>query len=295
MSDYTKITHAGEWIIDEKSGLSIDCYVTEDQRRLLSLRGTARTMGLKGAGSTALVRNLGTKWIEPYLTEPLLQWLEDVKSGKIEKVSGVRGREFIPFDGELFVDLCKAYINAQKDGVFEKLQNGGQDEIADRLLSVMSAFAKVGIVALIDEVTGYQDEREKDDLQKLLAAYVREEFLPWTRRFPESFYIEMFRLKGWEYRGNAKSPLVGKLTNKLVYEMLPESILEELQKRNPPVESGRSKIYRKHKHHQFLTESTGIAHLDKHLVSVITLMQVCETWDQFEILFGKLNNLSTAN
>lgn len=253
-------------------------------------------MGLKGAGSTALVRNLGTNWIKPYLSEGLVEWMEEVKKKDIQKVSGVRGREFVPFDGELFVDLCKAYINAQKDRVFDKMTTGNQSEIAEKLLSIMSAFAKVGIVALIDEVTGYQEEREKDDLQRLLAAYVREEYLPWTRKFPESFYIELFRLKGWEYRGNAKSPLVGKLTNKLVYEMLPENVLDELQKRNPQVESSRSKVYRKHKHHQFLTEGTGVEHLDKHLISVITLMQVCDTWEQFEELFGKMSsNLLTAN
>jgi hypothetical protein len=186
------------------------------------------------------------------------------------------------------VDLCKAYIIAQKDGIFDSLPTGNQSEIADNLFKIMSAFAKVGIVALIDEVTGYQEERAKDELQRILATYVREEFLPWTRRFPEQFYIEMFRLKGWNYRGTPKPPLVGRYTNKFVYEVLPENILEELEKKNPLVSTRTNRVYRKHRHHQFLTQETGIPHLDKHLASVITLMRACDTWDEFEGKFAKV-------
>lgn len=279
-----KIINDGKWIVEE--GIEIDCYVTSDARRILSLRGTARAMGLKGGGSQALVRNLKSKWIEPYLTDKLKEWMVSVEKGTLEKVK-VKGKpEFYPFDGELFVDVCKAYVIAQKDGIFDSSQTmDTQHEVADKLLSIMSAFAKVGIVALIDEITGYQYDREKDELQKLLATYVREEYLPWTRRFPEEFYKEMFRLKEWEYKGNAKSPLVGKYTNRFVYDVLPEAVLEELKKNNPKVEN---KKYRKYKHHQFLTEETGVPHLDKHLVSVITLMRACDTWEQFESMFAKV-------
>ena len=40
----------------------------------------------------------------------------------------------------------------------------------------MRSFARVGIIALIDEATGYQHEREQDELQKLLKAYIAEEY-----------------------------------------------------------------------------------------------------------------------
>lgn len=283
-----KITHYGRWVIDREKDISINCYVTNDERRLLSLRGTAKAMGLKGGGSQALARNLNSKWIEPYLSEDLKQWMRDMEDCNINMIMGNGGRYFYPFDGDLFVDLCKAYVQADKNGVFESLKSpfdGNQKAIADRMLSIMSAFAKVGIVALIDEVTGYQYDREKDELQKLLSAYVREEFLPWTRRFPEEFYKEMFRLKKWEYKGNAKSPLVGKYTNKFVYDVLPESVLEELKKRNPVIQN---KSYRRYRYHQFLTEETGIPHLDRHLASVITLMRISNNWEEFENLFEKV-------
>lgn len=270
----------GKWYIDDK--ISIDCYVTEDGSRLLSLRGTARAMGLSGSGSVALLRNLKSNYLQPYLSKELKEWIAKADNNELYKVKGYRVT-FVPFDAVLFVDVCKAYISAKNDGVFDSDGWEKQSELSDKLLAIMSAFAKTGIIALIDEITGYQELRKKDELQKLLAEFVRKEYLPWTRRFPNEFYEEMYRLKGWGYTGNARTPLVGKLTNYLVYDLMPEGVLEELQKRNPVDEHIHR---RRHKHHQFL-EETGINYLDKHLVSLIHMMRAFDTWDEFNKAFRK--------
>ena len=57
------------------------------------------------------------------------------------------------FEASLFVDLCKSYVDALHAGV---LQTEKQKQIAERLYAIMTAFAKTGLVAVIDEVTGYQ-------------------------------------------------------------------------------------------------------------------------------------------
>lgn len=281
------VTNYGKWVIDEKQEISIDCYVTADERRLLSLRGTARAMGLVGGGSGALARNLKSKYLQPYLSQDLVDWIDKVENGELKSVVS-QGSSFTPFDATLLVDVCKAYYNAKNDGVFSGDQWKKQSEIADKLFAIMSAFAKVGIIAIIDEVTGYQEERRKDSLQLLLAEYVRKEYLPWTRRFPEEFYIEMYRLKDWDYKGNQKTPLVGKITNYLVYDLMPKGVLDELQKKNPVDEKTHRRKYR---HHQYLTEGTGIEYLDKHLMSVLALMRASDTWEEFEKLFRKSFNL----
>jgi P63C domain-containing protein len=46
---------------------------------------------------------------------------------------------------------------------------------------------------------GYREIRPKDELRRLLEACVSPEFLPWTTRFPDEFYKELFRLRGWTY------------------------------------------------------------------------------------------------
>ena len=61
--------------------------------------------------------------------------------------------------------------------------------------------AHIGIIALVDEATGYQEVRDKLALQAILDAYLRKELAAWAKRFPDEFYREMFRLKGWQWQG----------------------------------------------------------------------------------------------
>jgi hypothetical protein len=147
------------------------------------------------------------------------------------------------------------------------------------------AFARVGIIALVDEATGYQADRDRDELHKILAAFISEELLPWAKRFPDEFYQQMFRLKGWQYSPiKGKRPReAGKITNQLVYEKLPPGVLDELRRKNPVV----SNWQRRYKHHQFLTEDIGHPSLQRHLLAVTTLMRAATTWREFDALLQK--------
>jgi hypothetical protein len=44
--------------------------------------------------------------------------------------------------------------------------------------------AHTGIIALVDEVTGYQCDRAKDALAKILEAFIERELQPWVQTFP---------------------------------------------------------------------------------------------------------------
>lgn len=279
MNDSPKTTHYGVWILNEEKDVKIECYVMDTRERVLSLRGAARTMGLVGNGSQALARNLNAQWIAPFLSEGLKNWLEKANRNELPTYRGVRG-QFMPFEASLFVDLCKAYVDALHAGV---LQTEKQKQIAERLYAIMTAFAKTGLVAVIDEVTGYQADRDRDELQKVLEKYISAELLPWAKRFPDEFYKQMFRLKGWQYKGKAKTPYAGKLTNEYIYSYLPDGVLDELKKTTPKSESGN----RKNRFHQHLTEETGLPNLDKQLQQTIALMKASDTWEEFDMLFKK--------
>lgn len=280
------VTHHGIWVIDKENNISIECYVTSDKKRILSLRGTARMLDLKGAGSTAIKRNLRTKWIQPYLTDGLKDWLSNIENGDIKKIGGTKGANFIPLEGTLFVDICKVYVNAQRDGLFTDKKNRvlpkweKQNIIAHKLYGVMAAFAKVGIVALIDEITGYQEDRERDELHKLLSVYLAEERLAWAKMFPDEFYKQIYKLKGWKYPiGSTKrNPLIGKITNEIVYKRLPEGVLEQLTKRNPVKPDSKR---RRWKHHQFLSEDIGQPDLRDFLLQEVALMRASSNWNVF--------------
>jgi len=280
MNNKPKATHHGTWIIDKERDIRVECYVMDNGERVLSLRGAARSMGLSGAGSNALARNLNTQWIAPYLSEPLREWLERANRNQLPQYVNSRGTNFLPFEASLFVDLCSAYVNALHDGI---LQTEKQRITAERLYSVMTAFAKTGLIAVIDEVTGYQEERDRDELQKILDAYISEELLPWAKRFPDEFYKQMFRLKGWEYKGKAKPSYAGTLTNEYIYNYLPKGVLDELKRQTPKSNTGN----RTNRYHQHLTEDTGLPNLDKQLQQTIALMKAADDWEDFNKLFKK--------
>lgn len=280
MNEIPKATHSGTWAIDEENDIKIECYVMDNKERVLSLRGAARGIGIKGNGSQALTRNLNSMWISPYLSDGLKEWLSSANRNELPIYLTTRGVQFQPFEASLFVDLCKAYVDAMHDGV---LKTEVQKRTAERMYIIMTAFAKVGLIAVIDEVTGYQDERDRNELQLILEKYVSQELLPWAKRFPDEFYKQMFRLKGWEYRGKAKPSYAGKLTNEYIYNYLPPGVLNELKQKSPKNKNGN----RSTRFHQFLTEDTGLPTLDHQLQQTIALMKASDTWEEFDKLFRK--------
>lgn len=190
------------------------------------------------------------------------------------------GRELIGYKADILSRICDIYLSARDDGVLAE----NQKPLAEVSDALMRSLAKVGIVALIDEATGYQFERDAKALQELFSKYIAEEFLPWVKTFPDEFYVQMFRLRGWDYNGRFRTPYAGQLTNFLVYNRLPEGILEELKRLNPILNKNG---YRKYRLHQGLTRETGYQHLTQQISTVTTMMRGFDTWEEFEPVFRK--------
>jgi hypothetical protein len=150
---------------------------------------------------------------------------------------------------------------------------------------LMRALAEIGIVALVDEATGYQTVRQRTALQEILDAYLRKELAAWAKRFPDEFYEEIFRLRRWEWRGRKFNPpqVVAKYTTDFVYERLAPGIFEELQRRMPTTDSGK----RKGRLHQLFTDDIGHPALAQHLHAVTALMKASTSWDQFKLMLDR--------
>jgi len=157
--------------------------------------------------------------------------------------------------------------------------------IAAQAEALLRSFASVGIIALIDEATGYQDHRTKEALHEILEKLIQKNLRPWIKTFPDDFYKEMFRLRGWSYNPwSVNRPgIVGKYTNDLVYARLAPGVLERLQQLNPVrAEGGRD-----HHHHRHLTEHEGYGTLKEHLSNVVTLMRASANWRGFMRLMNR--------
>lgn len=273
-----KATHSG---IINIGDMEIPCHVLEDGRRVLVQRKMVTALGMARGGSSKgggdrLAHFISGKGISPFVSNELH---EVIKEPSLFKTA--RGITAYCYEATVLADICDAVLEAKKE---KKLQKQ-QEHIVEQCEILMRGFARIGIIALVDEATGYQYERDRYELEKILEAYIAKELLPWAKRFPDEFYRQLFRLRGWQYSPlTVKKPkYVGKLTNQLIYEKLPKGVLTELRGKNPVTRRG----YRKHRHHQFLTEDIGNPHLERHIASVTTLMRAAANWRNFERLFQR--------
>lgn len=193
------------------------------------------------------------------------------------------------YEATILADLCDIILAAREVGALSKIQlvYAKQCEILVR------GFARVGIISLVDEATGYQEVRDKIALQEVLAKYITGELLEWARMFPDEFYKELFRLRGWQYHNmSMKRPiLVGKFTVDLVYKRLAPGVYAKLKLVNPKNEKGRLR----HTYTQWLTDEDGKPALDRHLHTLTALMRASSTWDGFMRLTNRSLPILTQN
>lgn len=289
LKDLPKATHGS---VDHPlviGDAEIQCYVLEDGRRVISQRGM--NAALKRAEAGAISRRqpaqdasgnlpsfLYPANIRPFVSTELALAATKPISFRLPGGSAIGHG----YPAEMLPEVCSAWMQAKEAGALAPPQY----KTAVAASIVVQALAKVGIVALVDEATGYQADRERDALHRLLEVYLSEERLAWAKRFPDEFYKQIYRLKSWNWppQGRAKPPVLGHITNDIVYDRLPQGVLVELKKRNPTNEETKRRQF---KHHQFLSEEIGQADLRDHLLQVVAVMRVSRTWDGFKKLFDE--------
>lgn len=275
------------------------------QGTMLTAIGRSRTPKAGTGGSVnvdGLPFFLSAEVLKPFITDELRLSTTPI----FFRLKG--GQRAVGYDALLLPLVCKVYQDL-RNALMKRLTNGNDKEakegrstyakyehIIEKCDELSHGFGKRGILALVDDATGYQDDKVRQDIDRIIKAYVAPGLAPWVRRFPHEFFRETYRLLGWEYKpGQTKhSPYMGRFINKYVFEALPPGVLDKLKEMLPKNENGnrRAKLW------QLLTVDTGIPHLDRQLTADLTLMQISETKQQFEDhwdkLFGKQTRLSFA-
>lgn len=264
--------------------LDIPCYVLEDGRRVLSLGGMVKALGMSigGAGGgegDRLVSFASGKSISPFISSDLASRMKTA----IRFQAPTGGTVATGYEATILADLCDAVLEARKLGALRPQQ----EHIAHQCEVLVRGFARVGIIALIDEATGYQKDRAKDALATILEAFIAKELQAWVKTFPSDFYQELFRLRGLDYpTASVKRPqYFGLLTNDIVYKRLAPGVLEELKRVTPKNDGGRPKA----KYFQSLTTNTGYPKLREHLGAVIAIMKLSDNYRDF---IAKLDRLA---
>jgi hypothetical protein len=293
----------------EFSGRNIACAVLDTKLRVLTQETFLTTLGRAGKakGGQGSERMMRVGGLPPFLAaENLVPFISDeLRIAATPVVFRTRrGSRAYGYDARLLPLVCEVYLLARDEhmralkNAQERRERGetveaksvllpSQERIVQTCDMLMRSMAKEHIVALVDRATGYTDQEVRDEITKILEQYIAPHLMPWTLRFPDEFFKQVYRIHGWPYvPGNRKMPqYVGKFINKYVYEPLPPGVLEKLQELNPVTEKG----YRSTQNHRLLTD-TGNVHLDRQVTSTTTIMALSEDKEQFKEQFSRVHS-----
>lgn len=265
--------------------LQLDCYVLNNGLRVFSGRGIQRALGSTSQSG---------EWLKRFCTAESLYPIFGVGEDSIasramnpvtfrRKNAGGSQTTTNAYEATFLIDLCSAILDARDSKLIVDPIVIGNAEV------IIRAVAKVGIIALVDEATGYDKvkNRAKDALRSFLDTFIKTEASRWVKTFPDSFFEDIYKLRGWNWTNIAQRPgVVGKMINDIVYERLGPSVLAQLQEINPTDANGK----RAKKHHQFLSQDVGIPALKEHLVSVHTLAKASKyNWTVFMQLLDEVH------
>ena len=267
-------THAGTLNI---GGIEIQCYVLDGGERILSTRGVMKSLkrSWRGRkyGGTELPVFLEAKNLKPFISNELDPVLTPI-AFRTETGTKAEG-----YKAEILPVVCNIYLKAREAGTL----TGPQLVVSKQCEVLVRGLANTGIVALVDEATGFQSVRPRDALQVYLEMILRKELAAWSKRFPDEFYENIYKLKGWKWPGMRKNrfSVVAKYTRDLVYERLAPGVLDELEKRSPKDDKGK----RRNKLHQWLNDDVGHPMLAQHLHALLMFQRLAiqegKTWHHF--------------
>lgn len=262
--------------------MDVPCYVLDNGVRVIGRTSATELLtGIKGGG--ALEKYIAVRALEPFINKD--EVLERLVPFRLLEVEGLeRAVKGLPAD--LIIDVCQGFVAALQasldpNSIYPKLTDR-QQQMAIKASMFLSACAKVGLEALIDESTGYQYERAEDALQVKLRAFIADELRAWEKTFPDELWTEFGRLTGWSGTLHSRPKWWGKLVIELIYDTLDPDVAEYIKTHKPPVGV---------RWHQQLTDNVGARQLVSRCYEVIGMAKTCtdmrELRDKVALHYGK--------
>jgi hypothetical protein len=211
---------------------------------------------------------------------PLIE--EDFSGGPIRFQVPGNPQVAIGSEATLLIEICERYLDARD----QNLLKSSQKKLAKFAEIIVRACAKLGIIALVDEATGYQKVRAKNALQVKLQAFIADDLQEWAVMFREEFWIELARLEGVRYSSHSRPLRWGKYVMLFVYDAIDGDVGKELRKKNPNPRFLRN-------HHQWLKQF-GRDKVHDQIERVITIMKLCSNMDEFREKFSRVFKKSSA-
>mgnify|MGYP001467458706 CR=1 FL=1 len=258
----------------------LPCYVLNNGERVFSLKGAV--VGLIETEGGPLAEYVKVQSLRPFLPDDLIPAENDVIPALIQFDTGGEGftKSAHGLPVEKFMDLCAAYSTAADNTELTERQS----RIAANANRFLRACAKVGIVALVDEATGYQGQREADELQFKLNLYLAESMRKWEKTFPDELWTQFGRLTGWAKPAHQRPKYWGQLVLELVYKYLDPDVAQYLQDNAPKPTHGQN-------YHQWLSSQFGLQRLVEHIWKLVGVASTCDTMDELrhkmKVMYGE--------
>lgn len=205
---------------------------------------------------------IAPRQLKPFITSELLD-------GPLKPIDYLDGTRIVRgYDASILTAVCNVWLKARAAGAL-------QDQQLDKAMKaeiLMRALAETGIVALVDEATNYQSVRPQNALQSYLELVIRRELAAWAKKFPDEFYENIYKLKGWTWPGMSKNrySVVAHYTTNLIYDRLGPGITEELIRKTPKNDKG----HRPNRLHQWLSDEIGDPMLATHMHSILMFQRL---------------------
>lgn len=247
-------------------GIDVPCYVLDTGEKIIGRTSATELLtGIKGGG--ALEKYIGVKALEPFINKELI--LKRFVQFRLPEVEGLeKAVKGLPAD--LMIEVCQGFVAALQasfDPASDTKMTDRQQQMAVKASIFLSACAKVGLEALIDEATGYQYERAEDALQVKLRAFIADELRAWEKTFPDELWAEFGRLTGWKGALHSRPKWWGKLVIEMIYDTLDPDVAAYIKANKPPMGV--------HWHRQ-LTENIGARQLVSRCYEVIGMAKPCQ-------------------
>ncbi len=264
--------------------VTVDAYVLDDRRRMLSKTAMAAALGLKSTGGNAFLRSMTRQAVRAGISDELWSVIEHplhFRSSPID--SGAPSVVVDGYEATVLIDVCSVLIDAGRSGKLVP----SQLFLAKNAEIIVRSAAKLGIIGLIDEAVGFAD-RAIDEYRSLFQQFVRDQWAQWSQEFPDQFADMLYRLYGLKRLNPDSSQhprFFAKFTRKFIYHPLANSrgkILEVLDEKNPVVYANGGRRY---KLFQFLSDEVGLPAIRAHLWQVVGIGNASTNIRQFERSF----------
>lgn len=263
----------------EIGAVTIECYVLDNMKRVITKRGMAKALGMKSEGGNVFLRAMNRKGLGSAIEEKLRSDIDNPLVFKTLTSDLGHG-----YDCTILIDICDAIIEANKRGEL----GAGQETLALQAEIIIRASAKLGITALIDDATGFIADKRREQYKELFREFVREEIKLYDEpQFPDQLFNVIYKIYGLPRKADARNhpQFFGKFIRKYIYEPLANSngaILEMLDEKNPVVYVNGGRRY---KMFNFLSDVVGMPALKSHLWQVVGIGNSVNGKAQFERAF----------